>query len=209
MMVAVVGFLAYLAFVAVPLGGPGEGDFAPGNVAAHEVALWQSAHAGEEVGTFVSATQFERELHRYSWFRAAQAGFHVARAATTFASLRGRYERVLPDLEAAATIQRGWTGADIEPASVARAQLNWWVTRRMPNLDTLDQVAPLVQREFELRYRLRPGAASDAAARMAEAALLFDHSPADPDIVAITKLLTDAYQALRRSIVQARTPGRD
>jgi len=205
----IVGVVAYLAVLAPPFGGPDEAAFTPATVAEHEVAMWQSARAGEEVGTFISATALERERHRLTWFRAAQAGYHLARAAVTFAMLENRFERVLPDLEAAAAVHQTAVGRPTDPAAIARAQLNWWVTRRMPNLNTQDHVAPLIDEEYELRYRLRPGAASEAAARMADAALQFDASKVDPNVPAITRMLTQAYEALRRTMTQSRVAGRD
>lgn len=209
MTVVALVFACYLGFYAVPLGGPGEGDFTPEQVAAHEVGLWQSARAGEEVGTFLHAVQLQREQYRLSWFRAVQAGFFLARASLTFATMKERYERVLPDLEAIAGVEKQWTGKDIDPQAIARAELTWWVTRRLPHLNTVDQLGPLVGRDYELRYRLRPGAASDAATRRAEAMLMFDAEKVDPNIPAITKALTDSYQALRRTLVRTDATPRD
>jgi hypothetical protein len=206
MTLAVLGFLVFFGFYAAPLGGPGSGAFTPATVATHEVEMWQAARAGDEFAAFMSAVALQREQYRLSWFRAVQAGFHVARAVTTFQGLRNRYERVLPDLEAAAGVQKAWSGGSLDPAAVGRAELNWWVTRRLPNLDTLDQVAPLVEKEYELRYGLRPGAAADAATRRAEAALMFDASRTDPNIPAIIKALTDSYESLRRTIVRTAAP---
>jgi hypothetical protein len=67
-------------------------------------------------------------------------------------------------------------------------------------------VAPLIEREYELRYGLRGGAASDAAARRAEAALMFDASDTDPNIPAITKMLTESYTSLRRVLIHDNRP---
>ncbi|MCC7010899.1 MAG: hypothetical protein IT184_18955 [Acidobacteria bacterium] len=203
----ILGGVVYLGFVAGPFGGLGPGDFSPETVAEREVAFWQATRAREEFGAFVNAVRLQREQHRYSWFRALEAGFYTTRAALTFQGLHSRYERVLPDLETAAGVQKAWTKADLDPSAVARAELNWWVTRRLPHLSTLDQVAPLIERDYELRYRLRPGAASDAAARRAEAALLFDASDVDPNLPAITRLLTASYQSLRRTLVRTDAAG--
>jgi hypothetical protein len=105
-----------------------------------------------------------------------------------------------------AEIHRSWTNAAFSPPAVAQAELNWWVTRRLPNLNSLDQVAPLLEREYELRYGLRAGTAFDAAARRAEAVLMFDANETDPNIAAITTMLTESYTSLRRVLTHDNTP---
>ena len=197
---ALVGTFVYVGFFQLPSGGAADGQFDPDRLAVEEVNLWRAAKIQDEVSTFTSAVVVLREQHRYSWFRAAQAGFYMARAASTFSTLKTRYERVLPDLEEAAAIHKAWTNASFEPAAVARAQLNWWVTKQLPNLNTIDQVAPLVSEEFELRYGLPAGAASGAAVRRAEAALLFETGGRDPNIGAVTKALADSNLMLQRVI---------
>ena len=115
---------------------------------------------------------------------------------------------MLPDLKEAATIHKAWTHASFEPAAVGRAQLTWWVTKQLPNLNSLDQVAPLVGNEFELRYGLPAGATSGAAAKRAEAVLLFDNGGRDPNVAAVTKILTESNQLLQRVIANRRKPTR-
>ena len=199
-MLALVGTLVYAGFFHLPPGGPADGQFDPDKLAVDEVALWRAAQSQDEFSIYTSAVVMLREQHRYSWFRAAQAGYYMARAASTFSTLKTRYERVLPDLEDAAAIHKAWTNAAFEPAAVARAQLNWWVTKQLPNLNTIDQVAPLVSDELELRYGLPAGAASGAAARRAEAALLFENGGRDPNVAAVTKALAESNRMLQRVI---------
>lgn len=205
LMAVILGLLVYTAFYALPPGEPGDGRFDPDRVAAIELEVWKATKAQDELSVFLNLTTQLREEHHYSWFRAAQAGFYMARATTTFAELRGRYERVLPDLEDAATIHRNWVNAGFDPAAVARAQLTWWVTRRLPNLNSVDQVAPLIAEEYALRYRISAGAANEAAIRRADAALLFDSGGHDPNAAAVTKLLAESYRSLQRAILQARS----
>lgn len=198
------GLVVYVGFYAVPPGEPGDGRYDANKLAADEVAVWQSIQAREDFGVFFSMVPMVREAHRYSWFRAAQSSFHMARAATTFAQLRGRYERVLPDLEEAATVHKAWVKASFDAPAVARAQLDWMVTRRMPNLNSIDQIAPLIAREYALRYRITESQAAEAAFRRAEAMELFETGGSDPRISTVTKLLADSYRSLQQAILQPR-----
>jgi hypothetical protein len=204
-MAAILGLLVYTAFYSLPSGEPGDGRFDPERVATAELEVWKAAKSQDEVSVFLNLTAQLREEHRYSWFRAVQAGFYLARATTTFAGLRGRYERVLPDLEDAAAIHRDWVHSSFDPGAVARAQLTWWVTRRLPNLNSADQVAPLIGEEYALRYRISAGAASEAAFRRSDALMLFDSGGPDPNTAAVTKILTESYRSLQRAILQSRS----
>lgn len=198
------GLVVYVGFYSVPPGEPGDGHYDPDKLAAAEVAVWQSVQAREDFGVFFNMLPVEREAHRYSWFRAAQSSYYMARAATTFVGLRARYERVLPDLEDAAAVHKAWVKASFDPAVVARAELDWWVTRRLPNLNSVDQIAPLIAREYAMRYDISEGQATDAALRRAEAMELFDAGGADPRINVITKMLADSYRSLQHAILQPR-----
>jgi hypothetical protein len=187
----------YGLFVAAPPGPRGEGQYDAAVLAAREVEVWKAVRGREEFGVYLALVPMLREQHRYTWFRAAQASYYLSRAMTAFPGMRTRYERVLPDLEAAAAVERDWMGSTFDPAQVARAQLNWWVTRQMPNLNSVGQVAPLIAEEYSLRYRVASDAVMDAAFRRAEAADLADHGGADPDWRSITKLLTESHRAVQ------------
>ena len=201
---ALLAALVYGGFYAVPAGDRAEGRFDPERLASREVEVWKATQAREEWGAYIAVVPMLREQCRYSWFRAAQASFYVARAMTTFVTLRGRYERVLPDLEDAATIERDWMGATFDPAAVARAQLNWWVTRRMLNLNSVDQIASLIADEYRLRYNVPESLVMDAALRRAEAADMAEAGGGDPNWSAVTKLLVESNRRLQQAVARPR-----
>jgi len=172
-------------------------------VAAQEAAVWRGAIAKDEFAVFPSAVLLLRERQRYSWFRAAQSAYHLSRATIEFVEMRNRFERVLPDLEDAAAIEQGWTGIDFEPAVAARAQLNWWVTNKVPLLNSTNDVTSLMAEEYSIRYGQRAGDFLAAARFRAEAVKLRDVS-IDPDWPAIENLLLEAYRTLRASLERGR-----
>ncbi|MEO7190875.1 MAG: hypothetical protein ABI051_07430 [Vicinamibacterales bacterium] len=202
-MLAILGFLVYWGFFAVPGNNKSETAFDPDQLAARELAVWQSARSGEELPTFLNTVEMLREQYRYSWFRAAHAGYYLARATGQFVPMATRFERVLPDLEEAATVERDWRGATFKPTDAARAQLTWWVTLKMPNLSDNDDVPALIAKDYSIRYGISAGELYETATYRAEAVRLRDSTKLDPDWAAIGKLLSRSYKALHTTLQHA------
>jgi len=201
-----VAVLVYMLFFSVPAGDRAEGQFDADRLAASEIDVLKANLGREEFGVYIAVVPMLREQHRYSWFRAGQAGYYMARALTQFAGMRQRYERVLPDLVEAATIERNWMGASFDPAAAARAQLDWWVTRRLPNLNSASQVAPLIAREYAVRYRIPEGAGMDAALRRAQALDLSQQI--DPNWTEVQNLLAESNRSLAQALDRSKPAGR-
>src|ERR1041385_6634299 len=106
--------------------------FTPDRMADLELRMWQAYYRKEKLRLFGLLVTMLHEQNRYSWAKATVAGFHLARAAAGFGDARGDYDRALPALERAYAIARDWNGGGFDPAQVARAELAWWVARRMP-----------------------------------------------------------------------------
>ena len=75
LMYALIGLAIYGVFFAVPPGDRTVAAFTPDEVAADELAVWQAVKGGEEFGVYFNIVVMLRDLDRYTWFRAAQAGF--------------------------------------------------------------------------------------------------------------------------------------
>jgi len=207
--ILVIGGLAlliYTAFFALPPESATTKTFDADLVANYEMETWKAAKVHSELPIFVNATMMVRAQQRLTWFRAAQEGYSLARALNGFVDLTSRYERVLPDLEDAAAAQKAGTDATFEPASVARAQLNWMVTTRMENLNGTEQVATLMAEEYGMRFHVRPDQVYDAAVPRAEAFKMWLMAPVDPDYQTIGKLLIESHRALRAGLDRARAP---
>lgn len=204
-MLGLLGLVVYVGFFQLPASRGGVADFDPAVVAQHEVEAWQAARAREEVGAFIAHVLQMRELHRFTWFRAAQTGLEMARTTTRFVELRGRYERVLPNLEAVAEVEKGWKRLDYDPAVVARTQLNWMVTARMPDLNDANDIASEMAAEYGLRYGMRGDQMFTAAATRAQAFKLMITATGDADWPGITELLTESYTALQQTLKNQRT----
>lgn len=195
--------LVYFGFFSIPGGARDAAAFDPDVLAAREVDVWKAAKARDDFATYISVVQMLREQQRYNWFRAVQAGYYLSEATGEFAGLTTRFERVLPDLEAAATIERDWRGASYRPNEVARAQLDWWVTLRRPNLTSNTDVPRLVAEDYGLRYGVDASEMEESAAFRTEAVKLRDSSRNDPDWPTITKLLAKSNRSLRAALERA------
>ncbi len=171
--------------------------FNPDRMAQLEVGMWQAYYAKDRLRLFGLLILTMREQYHYSWVTATNAAFHVARAAATFGDATDHYEVVLPDLETAYETVRQRTGARFDPADVARAELAWWVARRVPGENAPEQVGRLIAQEYALLYEapledmIRPGELR------ARAAALRDAQAAQPDWRTIGRILTDSYRELQ------------
>jgi hypothetical protein len=188
--------VGYLLFLHTPPGTRSIREFDPDRVARLELDMWRAYYEKQNVRLFVLLTVLLREQRRYTWAKAATEGFYLARPAARFARLTGDYETVLPDLERAYTMARDWTGADYDPAAVARAELAWWIARRDRRANSADNVGRLIADLYARMYRV-PVARVAAAGRLrAEAAALRDRGGAQADWGAIGDLLQRSYREL-------------
>jgi hypothetical protein len=197
-LVGAVGY--YVAVIATPPGPRSMRVFDADRMAQLELDMWQAYYRHETFRLFRGLVTMLHEQYRYSWAKAVVAGFHLARAARTFGDSRSDYERVLPDLERAYTIARDWTHAGFEPAAVARAELAWWVARRVPGQNSPDQVGGLIADEYALLYETSRARVLNAATLRARAGRLRDDGGEHADWPAVSRLLVDSYRELHAAL---------
>jgi hypothetical protein len=186
-----------LAFVLTPPRGQRSiRQFDPARLADLEVRMWQAYYAKERARLFVLLVDLLRQQYHYSWATATVEGVHLARAAATFGDLRSGYDVVLPDLEAAYAKAKSWTDAAYDPRAVARAELAWWVARRVPGQNSVEQIGDLIAEEYALLYETSPAVVAPAARLRAEAAALRDAQAQAPDWARISRLLLQSYREL-------------
>jgi hypothetical protein len=190
-----------LAFVLTPpRGARSMREFNPPRLADLEVRMWQAYYAKERLRLFGLLVTMLHEQYHYSWATATLEGFHLARAASTFGDLRGGYDVVLPDLEAAYAKAKSWTQAEFDPSAVARAELAWWVARRVPGQNSAEQVGGLIADEYALLYETSRARVEAAALLRAQAAALRDAQAGRPDWDRIGRLLLQSYSELRSAL---------
>jgi hypothetical protein len=196
--------VAVALLVALPPRGPRSmKQFNAARLAALELRMWQAYYGKERVRLFALLVTMLHEQYHYSWATATAEGFHLARAAATFGDLRSNYDAVLPDLEAAYGRAKEWLNAGFDPRAVARAELAWWVARRIPGQDGTDQVGDLIADEYALLYETPRERVVTSAHLRAEAAALRDAEAAEPDWDTIGRLLRQSYEELLQAFSQA------
>jgi hypothetical protein len=176
--------------------------FEPERLADLEVDMWKAYYAKQNVRLFRLLVVMLREQYRYSWATATREAFHLARAAATFGNARSNYEAVLPDLEAAYGTASDWLGAPFDPAAVARAELAWWVARRLPGQDSPEQVGALIAAEYALLYGSTPEAMLRTGVLRARAGRMRDEQARAPDWPQIRRVLGESYRELHRVVGQ-------
>ena len=190
-----------LAFVLTPpRGARSMREFNPPRLADLEVRMWQAYYAKERLRLFGLLVTMLHEQYHYSWATATLEGFHLARAAATFGDLRGGYDVVLPDLEAAYAKAKSWTQAEFDPGAVARAELAWWVARRVPGQNSAEQIGGLIADEYALLYETSRARVEAAALLRAQAAAQRDAQAGRPDWDRIGRLLLQSYSELRSAL---------
>lgn len=191
--------IAMLAFVR-PGGARSIRAFDPQRTADLELRMWQAYYAKQNVRLFGLLVMLLREQYHYSWAQAALQGSRLARAAARFGSATSDYERSLPELTGAYAAARQQLGGHFDPAAVARAELAWWVARRVPGQNAPDQVGELIAREYALLYEAPIEAVRESAVLRARAAWLRDKEAAHPDWPTIAALLNESYQRLHAAL---------
>jgi hypothetical protein len=193
---AVGGIVAFRA----PSGSRSMAQFDPDRVAQLELEMWQAYYTKQRLRLFTLLVTTLREQYGYSWARALQAGFYLARAAADFGDLRGDYDQVLPDLEAAYGIARAWTSSSFDPRRVAEAELAWWVARRTPGHSDSATVGRLIGEEYAALYAVPYQRVAKAGLLRAEAGHLRDEGGMHADWDRVHALLIESYRALHQSV---------
>ncbi len=187
-------------FFATPPGPRSLRVFDADRTAALELDMWQAYYAKAKVRLFKDLVTMLHEQNRYPWSKATVAGFHLARAAATFGDAKGDYERVLPDLERAYEIEKDWVHAGFDPTAVARAELAWWVARRMPGQNSAEQVGRLIAEENALLFEVPVEQVLEASTLRARAGKLRDEGGEHADWTTVAQLLTESYRKLHAAV---------
>jgi hypothetical protein len=183
-----------------PSGNRSIRSFDADRIANLEVGMWQAYYAKERLKLFGLLVLTLREQYHYSWATAVGAAFHLARAAATFGDASGNYEVVLPDLTAAYQTVKAQSRATFDPRDVARAELSWWVARRVPGQNSSQQIGRLIAEEYAALYAAPVGDVARAGLLRAQAAALRDAQAANPDWDTIRQMLIDSYRDLRSEL---------
>jgi hypothetical protein len=200
LVVAVILGGIYLAVVVAPPGPRTLRAFDPDRTADLEVDMWRVYYAHDTPRLFLDLVTMQHEENRYPWAKAGLASYYLAKAASTFADSHSAYELLLPDLQAAYAIAKDWTHADFDPAAVAKAELAWWVARRIPSQNSPEQVGGLIADENALLYGVPRNRVLAASILRARAGRLRDDGGENADWTRVSDLLHQSYRQLHDAV---------
>jgi len=131
-------------------------SFDADKIAQSETKMWQAYYAGNKTKIGIELIYLLRNQYGLHLFEAKQIGELFASAAMKFRSAKGDYENlVLGDLTEAYLLIKKATGRSFNPKKTARAELAWWVARRTPGQDSVNQVGQKIAELYTLIYETK------------------------------------------------------
>ena len=198
--VVLLAVFAYAGFISTPSGPRDVRVFDPDRTAAIEVNMWKAYYEQRNVALFRDLVTLNREMYRCPRSTAVRIAYHFSRAASAFAHLRSGYEQVLPDLEAGYRIARDWSGLSYDPAVIARAELAWWIARRIPEMSSPEEVGGLIADLNAQFYGVARERVLEASILRARAARLRDEGGPSANWAEVGHLLTESYRSLHKGV---------
>ena len=174
------------------------GAFDPDKVAAYQLQVFEAYDQGSDVNMIRAYVGMLREENKYSWVRAIQAGYHMARAHLAFRSVHSHYEQLMPDLRSAYAIERDWFGASFDPGEVSQAELNTWLASRDHPERVVDAMTEAFAKRDALRFNVSESTVRGPASLYARAVQMRDQD--EPDWGTVASLLSDAAKAIAVSV---------
>jgi hypothetical protein len=165
-----------------------------------ETEMWRVYYRKQKARLFGLLLVLLREQYRLPLGHALRVGFHWARAAAIFGDARGDYDRVLPDLERGYRIVKDWTRSGFDERSVAKAELAWWVARRVPAESSPENVGRLIGELYAQVYDAPVERVVEAGVLRAKAGWIRDQAGERADWGEVAELLLRSFRSLRAGV---------
>jgi len=180
------------------LGGP---SFDPDEVARAETRMWQAYYSGDRTKLGLQLVSLLRKQHGLSFIEAKEIGELLASSAMKFHAAKGDYESVaLGELTEAYRLIKRASGRAYDPEKAARAELSWWVARRTPGQDSVEQVGQRIAGLYAILHGTEDPSFLAAGLLRAEAAALRDAGREDADWARVEELLRQSYRKLEGAL---------
>ena len=195
---AIVLFLAAFAGARFVFGSP---KFDPDRVAESETRMWQAYYTGDRTQLGLELISLLRYQYSISLLEARDIAERLANAALKFHAAKGNYETVvLPELTDAYRRIKQASSGTFDPDAVARAELAWWVARRMPGQNSAEQVGEKIAKLYALLYGVDRPSFHTAGRLRAEAAKLRDSGRESTDWKEVQRLLIESYREVQKGM---------
>ena len=179
----------------------GSRSFDPDTVAEAETQMWKAYYTRDKMELGMQIITLLRGQYGLSFGDAKKIGEKLARTSMKFAGTRGDYDKVvLPDLIEVYTMIRDAGDESFDPEAAARAELAWWVARRTPGENSVEQVGDKIAELYAILYGHEDPAFKTAGHLRAKAAALRDAGGKNADWDKIEKLLKESYSKLAEAV---------
>ena len=173
----------------------------PVKAAAAETRMWQAYYAGDHVALRQELTNLLRNQFDISISDADEIGELLASAAMKFESTKSNYKlTVLPDLELAYSWLKGKLDVEFCSKGSAGAELDWWVARRTPGSDSVEEVGRLIAHLYTVLFGENQPAFERAGLLRAQAAHIRDEGGALCNWSEVEQQLQESYQAMQEGV---------
>ena len=176
-------------------------EMEPDKVAAAEARMWQAYYTNDHIALRQELTNLLRSQFGISDSGAKDIGETLASAAMKFESAKSNYKlTILPDLERAYSLLKNKLDISFDPKEAAKAELDWWVARRTPGSDSVEEVGQLIAHLYVVLFGENQSAFERAGLLRAQAAHIRDEGGVSCNWGKVEQLLHESYRALQEGI---------
>ena len=173
----------------------------PDVMANAEVQMWKAYYAGDKNTLYNKLVELICKQHGLPLTEGTKIAELFANSIMKFNITRDNYESdVLPDLTKAYSSIKLTTGGSFDANKVAKLELAWWIARRTPGQDSVDQVGKKIAKLYAALYGKDHHSLLKAGYLRAKAAKLRDVGGANADWTEVQELLKQSYKILKECI---------
>jgi len=170
-------------------------------LASSETEMWKAYYSKDKTKLAWNLVQVLRRQFGISSCEATETGNMLANSALKFKEAKpGNYDVALPDLIAAYSKVKEYSGLTFDPEEAAKADLAWWIDRRDPKRNDPKTIGEGIARLYEVMYGYKHPGFDKAGLLRAEAAHLRDQGGENCDWRKVEELLFLSYQSLKEGI---------
>ncbi|MFQ5963485.1 MAG: hypothetical protein ACE5KZ_04285 [Candidatus Scalinduaceae bacterium] len=163
--------------------------------------MWKAYYADNHRALWQELVKLLRSQFNISLLEAMDVGEPLARATMKFEKIKSNYKTmVIPDLELAYTRLKKIWGVSFNPKEAAYAELDWWVARRTPGIDSPEEVGRRIARLYALLFGKSQQDYEKAGLLRAKAAHIRDKGGKLCDWDKVELLLLESYRALQEAL---------
>lgn len=173
-------------------------------IAQSETRMWQAYYTRDPLALHGELNLMLHNQFGLSRYRTWQVSSLLTLASLDFAQQPrpippSARQKLVGDLAKAYRGIRAATGLKFDPQAAAEAEMAWWIARRTPGENSVDQVGKKIEALYRILYGKTNAQIAEAGRLRAQPAHVRDETADWPEV---ERLLTASYQALLAGIRQ-------